>query len=200
MTALLLVHGRSQQMPMELDHSPASVASYAAAKKREWLAGLAKGLTLADAEPVAARDAYFPFYGNLLADQIAQHEAAGRRRPDLESTAAKREEQVAQHTADMVIELAQSADFVASRRLTGLSEEDARDVRRVEEHLRAGDEAGFSDVLKSKFARQALQFLADKTDSPEWIIERFLRDVAYAHSPDLSQFLSTGKTVAVQRT
>jgi hypothetical protein len=52
MTALLLVHGRSQEMAAGADRSAAAVAAYVEGRKREWLGGLARGLTLAGHPPV----------------------------------------------------------------------------------------------------------------------------------------------------
>ena len=42
MTALLLVHGRSQEMAAGADRSAAAVAAYVEGRKREWLGGLAR--------------------------------------------------------------------------------------------------------------------------------------------------------------
>ena len=43
----MLVHGRSQEMAADADRSDAAVAAYVEGRKREWLAGLARRLTLA---------------------------------------------------------------------------------------------------------------------------------------------------------
>jgi len=43
MTAVLLVHGRSQEMAAGADRSETAVAAYVESRKREWLAGLARG-------------------------------------------------------------------------------------------------------------------------------------------------------------
>ena len=75
--AVLLVHGRSQEMAADADRSDAAVAAYVEGRKREWLAGLARGLTLAGHPPLQPDAVYYPFYGNLLADLITAHERAG---------------------------------------------------------------------------------------------------------------------------
>ena len=85
MSALLLVHGRSQEMAAGADRSDAAVAAYVEGRKREWLAGLARGLTLAGHPPLQPDAVYYPFYGNLLADLITAHERAGGHAPDLEA-------------------------------------------------------------------------------------------------------------------
>ena len=179
MTALLLVHGRQQQMRKDLRRTPEAVARHATGKRRKWLGGLAKGLTLAGEAVPDPATAYFPFYGNLLEERIAAHEGAGGGRPDLEGTTAAREERLVLTTADMLIDAAESAGFVASEHMLDEAREDLDAVREAEEARREGNEAGWSDALKWSVSRSALQWLADKTDTPEWIIERHLRDVAY---------------------
>ena len=57
MTALLLVHGRHQEMRPELRDDPDAVTAYVEDKKRTWMAGLAKGLILAGLDPIPAHAA-----------------------------------------------------------------------------------------------------------------------------------------------
>lgn len=177
MTALLFVHGRSQQMPAGADHGPAAETGYVAAKRREWLSGLAKGMVLAGRPAVAADAVYFPYYGNLLADRISRHEAAGGRAPELEGTSIAA--QAAEAGDAMVLDAAAELGYLASRRLEQTDPELAEKARRTEEAQQAGEEAGWSEVLKPRVVREALRFLSDKTGAPQWIITRFLRDVAY---------------------
>lgn len=177
MTALLLVHGRSQEMPPALGRSEEAVRAHVEGRKREWLAGLAKGLVLAGRGPVAENAVYFPFYGNLLADLIAEHEAAGGRSPDLESApAASAADRAVQ---DMALDAAGELGFSASRRLAGTDPGASAEVLAAEQAVADGRESVLSDLLRERIVREALQFLSDKTGTPEWIIERFLRDVAY---------------------
>ena len=83
-TALVLVHGRSQQMPSSARRGPAEEAAFVAKKRQAWLAGLAKGLTLAGLPPVEPSSVWFPYYGNRFADAVAARERRGLPRPDLE--------------------------------------------------------------------------------------------------------------------
>ena len=176
-TALLLIHGRSQQMPAGVVRTESSVADFVAGKRREWLAGLAKGMTLAGRPKVAADAVYFPYYGNVLADAIAKHIKAGGRTPDLEGTTV--EAQAATTTDDMVLDAAAELGFVASRRLEQSEPEVADAARDVEKSRAAGEEASWGALLKPKVVREALRFLSDKTGAPQLIITQFLSDVAY---------------------
>ena len=177
MTALLLVHGRSQEMAPGADRSAAAVAAYVEGRKREWLAGLARGLTLAGHPPLLPDAVYYPFYGNLLADLIAAHERAGGRAPDLE--AAPVAVQATRTRDDLILEAAEELGFRPSRRLARTDPELVAPVVAVEKARAAGAEAGWSDLLKPRIIREALQFLAEKTGTSEFIIQQFLRDVAY---------------------
>ena len=177
MTALLLVHGRSQEMAPGADRSAAAVAAYVEGRKREWLAGLAHGLTLAGHPPLLPDAVYYPFYGNLLADLIAAHERAGGRAPDLE--AAPVAVQATRTRDDLILEAAEELGFRPSRRLARTDPELVAPVVAVEKARAAGAEAGWSDLLKTRIIREALRFLAEKTGTSEFIIQQFLRDVAY---------------------
>lgn len=64
---VVFLHGRGQQ-----GKDPRRL-------RRMWTAGLGKGLLLADMDPVEARDAWFPFYGDVLADRLDALEGAVRR-------------------------------------------------------------------------------------------------------------------------
>lgn len=164
-------------MPAGADTRPMAVQDYVDAKRREWLAGLAKGLVLAGRPPVVPDAVYFPYYGNLLADRIAAHEKAGGRAPELESASVQSRAGAAGE--DMVLDAAASLGFVASRRLEHSDPELAKRARAVEEAREAGAEAGWSEALRPRVVREALRFLSDKTGAPQWVIGRFLTDVAY---------------------
>ncbi|MBO3085663.1 hypothetical protein [Cellulomonas fengjieae] len=174
MTALLLVHGRSQQMAKELGRDQDAVDRYVAGKTRTWLGGLARGFVLSGAGPVPADVTYFPFYGNDLADALVAYEAAGGPRPDLEAGV-----DIAALHREMVIEAAEETGFLASHHMLDHDAATIDAVREVERLRRSGQEAGWSDLLQLKIARSALQFLSDKTGTAEWVIEQYLRDVAY---------------------
>jgi len=176
-TALVLIHGRSQQMPVGLVRTDESVADYVAGKRREWLAGLAKGLTLAGRSSVDADAVYFPYYGNLLADRIAQHERAGGHTPELEGESVA--DRAVTTSDDMVLDAAAELGFVASRRLEQTEPEAAKAARQVEDASARGEESSWGDLLRPKVVREALRFLSDKTGAPQAIITRFLADVAY---------------------
>lgn len=182
-TALVLIHGRSQQMPVGQDRSDAAVADFVARKKREWLAGLAKGATLGGRSSPDPAAIYMPYYGNLLADRIAAHERAGGRAPQLEGVDVAA---LARTTGDdILLDGAAEIGFVASRRLEQTEPELAGAARDVEKARANGEEASWGDLLKPKVVREALRFLSDKTGAPQVIITRFLADVAYYLEDDL---------------
>ena len=181
-TALLLIHGRSQQMPAGADRSDAAVADYVARKKREWLAGLAKGAVLAG-RPAPDPDAvYLPYYGNVLADRIAVHERAGGRAPQLEGLDVAAQARATRE--DILLDGAAEIGFVASRRLEQTEPELAGAARDVEKARASGEEASWGDLLRPKVVREALRFLSDKTGAPQAIITRFLADVSYYPEDD----------------
>jgi pimeloyl-ACP methyl ester carboxylesterase len=188
MTALLLVHGRSQQVAKELGRDQDAVDRYVAGKRRVWLAGLAKGFVLSGGGSVPADATYFPFYGNDLADAIAAYEAGGGPRPDLEAAGVD----IAGLSREMVVEAAEEIGFLASRHMIDHDAATIDAVREVESLRTSGNEAGWSDLLQLKIARSALQFLSDKTGTTEWVIEQFLRDVAYYLADDAMRDLVQG--------
>lgn len=177
MSAVLLVHGRSQEMAAGADRSDAAVAAYVESRKREWLAGLARGLTLAGHPPLQPDAVYYPFYGNLLADLITAHERAGGHAPDLE--AAPVAVKAARTRDDLILEAAGELGFRPSRRLARTDPDLVAPIIAVERARAEGAEAGWSDLLKPRIVREALQFLAEKTGTSEFLIQQFLRDVAY---------------------
>lgn len=185
MTALLFVHGRSQEMAPGADRSPAAVAAYVESRKREWLAGLARGLTLAGHPPLLPDAVHYPFYGNLLADLIAAHERAGGHAPDLESAPAPVVAAAERTQDDLILEAADELGFRPSHRIARTDPELVEPVATAEQAQAEGAEAGWSDLLKPRIVREALRFLAEKTGTSEFIIQQFLRDVAYYLEDDV---------------
>ena len=176
-TTLLFVHGRNQASPRAIADDPARLRAYVEAKKRGWLAGLSRGLVLAGAGPVDEADAVFPFYGNHFQRLIAEHEARGGRRPELElgESADEQETRLVDAKAAALIDAVTSLGFDPARELAytdpGLADRvDGRDL---------ADELGWGDALRVPLLRSALQFLSRKTGAPAAIIEQFLTDVAY---------------------
>ena len=64
--ALVLVHGRSQQMPAAGRGGPAEEAAFVQRKKKGWLGGLAKGLVLAGLPAVDEEGKFAGIFGPLL--------------------------------------------------------------------------------------------------------------------------------------
>ena len=169
-TALVLIHGRSQQMPRELRGDGDRVAAHVAAKKRSWLAGLTKGLVLARQAPIAEAQMYYPFYGNTFAGLIEDHERSGGRPPELEVA-----DPVVKTGQELVLEAAAELGFRPERELAYLDPELAAEAAERD----PARELGWSDALRVPVVRSALQFVSRKTGVPEWLIEEFMRDVAY---------------------
>jgi hypothetical protein len=169
-TALVLVHGRSQQMPRELRGDNDRVAEYVLTKKRGWLAGLAKGLILAGQAPIAEEQAYLPFYGNRFADLIDQHEREGGHPPELEVA-----DPVVRTGQQLVLEAAAELGFRPERELAYVNPELAAEAAERD----PARELALGDVLRNPILRSAFEFLSRKTGVPEWIIEEFMHDVAY---------------------
>jgi hypothetical protein len=183
-TALVLVHGRSQQMPAAARRGRAEEVAFVAKKRQTWLGGLAKGLTLAGMSPIDTSAVYFPYYGNRFADSIAARERKGLPRPDLESGFEDGD--------DVVVERPPSADalILDSALLLGFTPErealpgvDPGEQAELDEAWLAYNEGGFGSdlgsILRSRLLRSALQYLARKTGASQLVIERFLTDVAY---------------------
>jgi hypothetical protein len=169
-TALVFIHGRSQQMPRELRGDPDRVADHVAAKKQSWLAGLTKGLVLARQAPIPAAQICYPFYGNTFAGLIEDHERSGGRPPNLEVA-----DSVVKTGQDLILEAAGELGFRPERELAYLSPELAAEAAERD----PARELGWGDALRIPIVRSALQFLGRKTGVPEWLIEEFMRDVAY---------------------
>jgi hypothetical protein len=181
-TALVLVHGRSQQMPASARGGAAEEAAFVAKKRQSWLAGLAKGLTLAGLPPVDCSAVWFPYYGNRFADAVEARERSGLPPPDL---GAELEPGVGQRSpsADaLILDSALLLGFTPEREALptddGTGDPELDDAWRsyVDDGLDAVD---FGPVLRSRLLRAALQYLARKTGASELVIERFFTDVAY---------------------
>ncbi|WP_435282152.1 trypsin-like serine peptidase [Streptomyces koelreuteriae] len=145
---LLFLHGRDQhgKVPEVL--------------RREWTAGLNRGLTLASLPPIDPQDVWFPFYGtrlhNLVTGQESAVEAIG-----LDEVSA-----------------AAAAEIFAAKSPTG-----SYDRLLYEAAARAGmpqngpaATEGFGAGLVGTLHRP-LSWLAARSDLDEWTIATFLRDV-----------------------
>jgi hypothetical protein len=174
---LIFIHGRGQQMPRAQRGDKARVEAHIAGRKRGWLAGLAKGLALAGRPAVADNHVWFPFYGNLLADLIEDHEAHGLPRPDLEMERELEAAAPARTRDQMILEAARDLGFDPARELAYTEPELAGRVRRADRD--AAEEIELSGALRIPIVGAALRFLGRKTGTAEWVIESFLSDVAY---------------------
>jgi hypothetical protein len=191
--ALVLVHGRSQQMPAAARGGRAEEAAFVAKKRQTWLAGLAKGLTLAGLPRIDSAAVYFPYYGNRFADAIAARERRGLPRPDLGSEFGDAEVVVERPpSADaLILDMALLLGFTPERE--ALPSVEPGEQAEVDEAWLAYTEAGPGDlgnVLRSRLLRSALQYLARKTGASQLVIERFLTDVAnYLDVPQIRKLV-----------
>lgn len=180
--ALVLVHGRSQQMPSSARGGPAEEAAFVAKKRQAWLAGLAKGLTLAGLPPLDRSAVYFPYYGNRFADAVAARERTGRPPPDLDTGLEPGDEGRPPSADALILDTAQLLGFTPEREALPGDEGLAELDEAWQSYVGAGVGAEGIDVgsvLRSRLLRAALQYLARKTGVSQLVIERFLTDVAY---------------------
>lgn len=161
MTALLLVHGRGEDMPPDQDRSAEEVARYVATRQDAWTAGLARGAARAGLGPAPTDAVYFPFYAHVLADRVALLEAEGTDIPPLTVTAGD----VHDLAARLLVDTAQHAGLRDPARGTPTGPVEAQ--------------AEWSDALRLESVRAALAFLATRTGLATWVVERFFRDVAF---------------------
>jgi hypothetical protein len=181
--ALVLVHGRSQQMPAAARRGPAEEAAFVARKRQGWLAGLAKGLVLAGLPPVDESRVSFPYYGNEFADAIAAHEKRGGARPNLalepgaELAADGPATPLPRTTDALILEAAAELGYAPDR--DAEADTDDPEMGRAWEGYRTGAELDLGPILRPRLLRSALQYIARKTGATELIIERFLTDVGY---------------------
>lgn len=171
--ALVLVHGRSQQMPAAGRGGPGEETAFVQRKKKGWLGGLAKGLVLAGLPAVDEADVYFPYYGNAFVDAIAARERAGLARPDLEISLSRPES-----TDVLILDSAQLLGFSPEREEPGEVPEDEATVRAWRAYTRA-EEVDLGPILRPRLLRSALQYIARKTGASQLVVEQFLTDVAY---------------------
>jgi hypothetical protein len=178
-TKLLMIHGRNQASEDRIAADPAMLDAYIGSKRREFVAGLAKGLVLSGLDPIADSAVIFPFYGNEFSERIRRFTAAGGQAPVLETAfpgavgangRGKEVQKLAKLQADLLKDMAATLDYDPNMEL---------------EHL--GQDAGFpraealgpDDLLRIPFLTGALQFLSRKTGAPAEIIRTHLTDVAY---------------------
>ncbi|WP_030519095.1 trypsin-like serine peptidase [Nocardia rhamnosiphila] len=152
---LLFLHGRSQH-----GRDPELL-------RREWAAGLNKGLTLAGAGPVDPADVYFPFYGDRLAALLTPPGATG----------------LAPETMAVDHALAMAPADPPAR---GLYEQILRDAatdaglpedEQAAHPTEAEGLGAIGSVLVSKLQRQ-LSWLAARSDLDDLVIAQVFRDVA----------------------
>jgi hypothetical protein len=189
---LVLVHGRSQQMPPAARRGAAEEAAFVARKRQSWLAGLSKGLVEGGLPAVDATAVTFPYYGNAFVDAIAAHDRAGGARPDLVLVPGDEPEAAVpgppESAAALILEAAVELGYSPEREALGEPGDDpaALDTGGVDPELAAAWDAylagagfSFGDLLRPRLLRSALQYIARKTGAPDLVIERFLTDVAY---------------------
>lgn len=177
-TKILMIHGRGQATnDPDVRNNPTRLAEYVNSRKRDFLAGLAKGLVLADRPPVRAEDTVFPFYGNDFQDTIDAFEKTGGTPPVLEAAiAGAAVESSGGGGSDEIREL---ADLQATMLEDLAARLDYRAERELEYAGESGQELALSDFLNVPVITGALQFLSRKTGVPAVIIRRHLADVAY---------------------
>ncbi|WP_454198721.1 trypsin-like peptidase domain-containing protein [Nocardia sp. Marseille-Q1738] len=153
---LLFLHGRSQH-----GRDPELL-------RREWTAGLNKGLTLAGLSPLDPSDAYFPYYGDRLAALLQPLERAT----------------LAPETMAVDHALAMAPTAPPARRLyEQILQNAAADAGMpvdVEEPARPTEMEGFGSLgaaIVSTLQRQ-LSWVAARSDLDELIIAQVFRDVA----------------------
>jgi hypothetical protein len=171
---VVLVHGRSQQMAVPDRPNTELVQAHTARLRRQWEAGLAKGLILAEQQPLPDQQVYFPFYGNAFMDAIDARIAAGGGPPDIEL--AEREIVSTATRDELVLELAESLNFDPA---THTGEADREQVAEAWTAREEGREFQWSSLLKSTVVSAALRFIARKTGAAELAIETLASDVAY---------------------
>ena len=157
---------------------PALLDEYISSKKRQFLAGLAKGLILSGHSPIPDSCVIFPFYANKFSDAIKKFHAAGGTTPHLEIDheyllAEQRGEEFepdSQLFEQLVNEMASHLhyDFNSEPGDAGL------DV-----HLNFSAVLIGQNALKIPAIEHTLQFLSQKTGASRLIIRSFLADVAY---------------------
>lgn len=156
MRHLLFLHGRSQH-----GRDPELL-------RREWTAGLNKGLTLAGAGPLDPADVHFPYYGDRLAALLQPLEAA----TIAPETMAVDHALAMAPTAPPARQLYERilADAAAD---AGLPADEGQPAQRIE----AEGLGSLGSAIVSKLQRQ-LSWLAARSDLDDLIIAQVFRDVA----------------------
>ncbi|QEN14840.1 hypothetical protein ACRDU6_21110 [Mycolicibacterium sp. ELW1] len=176
-TKLVMIHGRNQASDQQTADDPAKLAAYVDNKKRQFLAGLAKGLVLANRPPIVEGEVIFPFYGNVFRDSIADYERSGGIPPHLEAADPATELEVNTCGDQDQIRALSTLQANLLQDMAGHLDYDA--VRELRYQGGSADELAVSDVLGVPFVTGALQFLSRKTGVPAAIIRNHLADVAY---------------------
>ena len=183
-TSLLFIHGRAEHSSDQTARDPDRQAAYVLAKKRAWLAGLAKGLITAGLPAVDEETVAFPFYADAFADAIRDFEARGGRRPQLELLSGGTPGVLsgpgeAEQAALLETKVAGVLDLADALGYDPVKEAAYSDPGLGVSPDDVARELAIGDVLALPVLRGALQFLSRKTGIPAWIIEQFLEDVAY---------------------
>ncbi|MEU0201804.1 MULTISPECIES: serine protease [unclassified Streptomyces] len=145
---LVFLHGRDQQSKEPVD------------LRREWTAGLNRGLTLASLPPLDPDDVWFPFYGTRLHNLVSGRESTA------EAIALDR------------LSAAAAAEAFAAQSPTGSYEQLLYEAAARAGMPQDGPAAteGFGAGLVGTLHRP-LSWLAARSDLDEWTIATFLRDV-----------------------
>jgi endonuclease G len=158
MTQLLLIHGRDQQ-----GKDPERL-------RREWVAGLAKGLTLAGRTLPAMGDIVFPYYGDWLSEQLLQQAKLGMASLNINEIESF-ESAATQESLDAEVAGIAGALIVDTAREAGFTPPPGGEPDRLEAE-------GLEDLMGIRAIREALAFLARKTGIAELWITHVLKDVA----------------------
>jgi hypothetical protein len=134
-------------------HGRGQEAKNPAELERKWRAGLAAGLVKAGAPPIDAVSSVFPFYGDLLYRITAE--------------LARRGEQVDLESLPLHPDVPDDT--------TAVENETLREMAAAKGLV---DEEALSDVLSSRLARKALEFLARRTRLDQEVIKAHIKDVA----------------------
>lgn len=153
---LLFLHGRGQQ-----GRDPEVL-------RRDWAAGLNKGLTLAGVGPIDPADAYFPFYGDRLADLLRPQESVILSPDILAVDHAEAMAPITPSARRLYERILEDASAVA-----GLPADD----QQPEDPAAQEGLGSFAGGIVSKLQRQ-LSWLAARSDLDELVIAQVFRDVA----------------------
>jgi hypothetical protein len=175
-TKIVMIHGRGQAADPQTASDSVELRAFIDSKKRQFLAGLAKGLVLANCPLIEETDTIFPFYGNVFQKAIDDYEHGGGTPPHLEAA-----------DPGTPVEKSQGGDPDDIRELSTMQAEMLKDMaarldfnaQREVRYQGTNEEFRPSDALGVPFVTGALQFLSRKTGVPAAIIRGHLSDVAY---------------------